>query len=957
MNHYNEDFKSVFDLLVPRLRKEIQKLFVSPTLIQQKAIGELLQGHNTLLIAPTGTGKTEAAITPVFNNFLKLKETQETISGISIFYLTPLRALNRDIFQRITQLGKDLGISVEIRHGDTKQSVRRKQTLSPPNMLISTPETLQALLTGKRIRNHLRAIKWVIVDEIHELVDSKRGIQLTIGLERLRELTETDFQRIGLSATIGSPKIIAQFLQGSSTPVKIISVPFEKDITITVESPLPSSETMNLTKKLMTTPDTIARIQRIVELVESHQNVLIFVNTRQQAEILASRMKLYKPPFQFAVHHGSLSKEVRIESEQKFKEDLKCIICTSSLELGIDIGSIDYVIQYMSPRQVTRLTQRVGRSGHQIGRRSQGTIICLNEIDDICESIVIARNTILGNLEQIKLHQNALDTLAHQIIGILMDKGQSSIDEIYAIVTRAYPYKTLTKDLLYDTVRQLSSQKILYLERNGDVQKKPGIWRNYYSFLTMIPDIPKYKILDVVRNRRIGTLDEEFVSEHCKINTIFVIRGTPWKILAIDEDKIEVAEIQDPKSGIPSWIGEMIPVPFKIAQEVGQLRAEIKEALVHNLSKIPVLEHYSLTQNAKKIIIDTIQKHIDNGYLIPDHKTILIEELEHNIVIHACFGSLVNETLSRIIASLLSSRVGASIGVRIDPYRIVLSLPRIISPQEIKELLLKIDPAHINPILNITLKKSSLFRYRFFHIAKYFGILKKNARYKDFNLSRFIRIFEGTPVFWETMRTVLNEKLDVPKTLALLHSIKTQEITVQILKKKTYSPSSFAIPAIQWVTPRDLMIPERSQFQIQKVVKGRLLNRQIKLVCMYCCNYSSFKTIKLLPEKPECPKCQSRFLAVLPIEGVNIRRILRLKEQGKKLSKEDRQIFERAQKSANLVLSYGKKAIIAMAGYGIGPTIATRLLAVPYKTEYEFIQAIINAEKQFIKTRPFWNSK
>jgi len=207
------------------------------------------------------------------------------------------------------------------------------------------------------------------------------------------------------------------------------------------------------------------------------------------------------------------------------------------------------------------------------------------------------------------------------------------------------------------------------------------------------------------------------------------------------------------------------------------------------------------------------------------------------------------------------------------------------------------------------------------------------------------------------MRTVLNEKLDVPKTLALLHSIKTQEITVQILKKKTYSPSSFAIPAIQWVTPRDLMIPERSQFQIQKVVKGRLLNRQIKLVCMYCCNYSSFKTIKLLPEKPECPKCQSRFLAVLPIEGVNIRRILRLKEQGKKLSKEDRQIFERAQKSANLVLSYGKKAIIAMAGYGIGPTIATRLLAVPYKTEYEFIQAIINAEKQFIKTRPFWNSK
>ncbi|MFX1298412.1 MAG: hypothetical protein ACFFD2_26600, partial [Promethearchaeota archaeon] len=259
--------------------------------------------------------------------------------------------------------------------------------------------------------------------------------------------------------------------------------------------------------------------------------------------------------------------------------------------------------------------------------------------------------------------------------------------------------------------------------------------------------------------------------------------------------------------------------------------------------------------------------------------------------------------------------------------------------------------------LEVTLKRSSMFKYRFFHIAKYFGIIKKGAQYKDINISRFILIFNNTPVYKETMRTVLNEKLDVPKSLDILEQIKNNKIKVQIFRKRNLKPSPLAIPAVQWVAPRDLIIPERSQYQIQRVVRERLLNRQIKLVCLYCQNYTSIKTVKLLPEKPACPKCQSRFLAVLPIEGINIKRILNLKKIGKKLAKEDAQIFQRAQKSANLVLSYGKKAIITMAGYGVGPSTATRILALPFKNEYEFIQAIIDAEKQFVKTRPFWDLK
>ena len=948
---------SVFNLFIPKLQNEIKKLFKTPTHIQQKATIEILNGNNVLLIAPTGTGKTEAAVFPVFNQFLKLNKSSNEKKGIAILYITPLRALNRDIFQRIVDLGKKLGISVEIRHGDTKPSARRRQVLHPPDMLISTPETLQAILPGKRIREHLRAIKWVIVDEIHELVDSKRGIQLAIGLERLRELTTTDFQRIGLSATIGSPTLIAKFLQGSGSQVKIIRVPFEKEIQLIVDSPIPQSNTRKLAKRLMTTVDNVARIQKIIEIVNAHQNVLIFVNTRQQAELLASRLQLYKPPFEFAVHHGSLSKEVRIESEQRFRENLKCIICTSSLELGIDIGTIDYIIQYMSPRQVTRLTQRVGRSGHQIGKISKGTIICLNEIDDICESMVIAKNTILGNLEPVKLHENALDVLAHQVIGILMDKRTATIDEIYEIITRAYPYKALEKTLFIKTIEQLSLQKLIFLEQNGEIHNRRGNWRVYYSFLTMIPDVQKYKIIDIGRSRPIGTLDEEFVIEHCKLNSVFIIQGRPWKILAIDEEKIEVAEIQDSKSGIPSWVGELIPVPYTIAQEVGRLRAQIAQALIKRQTSIPILEDYPITNTAKEILLNTLKEHVKNHIPIPDHKTIYIEELEKNIVIHACFGTRVNETLSRIIAALLSSRVGAVIGMRIDPYRITLSFPRILNLHEIRDLLMTIDTNHVESILDITLKRTSMFRYRFFHTAKYFGSIKKETRNKDVNISRFIQFFKDTPVYKETMRTVQHEKLDIQTTIKILKRIKNGEIDVRILYKKNLKPSPLALPVIQWVSPRDLIIPERTQYQIQKVVRERLLNRQIKLFCMYCRKYSSIRTIKLLPEKPECPNCQSRFLAVLPLEGINLRRIFHLIETGKKLSKEDAHIFERAQKSANLVLSYGKKAIIAMAGYGIGPTTATRILGLPYKNEYEFIQAIIEAEKQFIKTRPFWNSK
>ena len=381
-----------FSILKKEIRQALSKSgFKKPTEIQEKAIPKIIEGRNALIIAPTGIGKTEAALLPVFDQYLEEKR-----QGISILYITPLRALNRDLEDRIKYWGDKLGIKIAVRNGDTNQYQRRKQALKPPDMLITTPETLQAILPGTRMKTHLKNIKWVIVDEIHELVEDKRGAQLSIGLERLQELTEKKYQRIGISATIGTPKKVSKYLSYKE-PIEIIKVSTTKDTEIIVERPKPKRGDKQIAEKILTSLETSSRIRRMAEYIEKHNSTLIFVNTRQMAEILASRFKILDK--KIGIHHSSLSQEARITSEEDFKNGkIKGLICTSSLELGIDIGRVDLVIQYTSPRQVTRLLQRIGRSGHKVGEKSKGIIIATDP-DDILESMVIAKKALKEELE------------------------------------------------------------------------------------------------------------------------------------------------------------------------------------------------------------------------------------------------------------------------------------------------------------------------------------------------------------------------------------------------------------------------------------------------------------------------------------------------------------------------------------------------------------------------------
>ncbi|MCK4483074.1 DEAD/DEAH box helicase, partial [Candidatus Bathyarchaeota archaeon] len=363
-------------------------------------IPKILEGKNVLLISPTATGKTEAAFLPVLS--MLLQEPQR-IRGIKLLYITPLRALNRDMLERLEWWCNNLDIKLAVRHGDTETKERTRQSRSPPTILITTPETLQAILPGWILRQHLRHVRWVVIDEVHEIADSKRGSQLSLALERLRRIVGKDFQTIGLSATIGTPEEVAQFLVGTGRSVEIIRVPVARILRLKVIFPKPETEDYKLSTKLYTHPEVAARLRIIRDYISKRKSVLLFTNTRAISEVLASRFRVWDMNFPVSIHHGSLAKPSRVAAERGLKNgELKGLVCTSSLELGIDVGRIDMVIQYMSPRQVTRLIQRVGRSGHRIGRIAEGIIVTMDS-DDTLEALAVAKKALKEDLEPVEI--------------------------------------------------------------------------------------------------------------------------------------------------------------------------------------------------------------------------------------------------------------------------------------------------------------------------------------------------------------------------------------------------------------------------------------------------------------------------------------------------------------------------------------------------------------------------
>ncbi len=932
----------VFDSFGKDVQDAVTALgFETPTEPQRLAIPSIAAGRHVLVIAPTGTGKTETAMLPVFDALVGRDE----IEGIGALYITPLRALNRDMRDRLEWWGETLDLEIGVRHGDTSRYDRRRQAEDPPDILVTTPETLQAMLTGSKLRRALESISHVVVDEVHELASSKRGAQLSVGLERLERVAGA-YQRIGLSATIGDPDRVANFLTGGRS-YEIRTVDVGSRLEIAVETPASGAGDDNLAGELVTDTGTARHVRRITELVEENTATLIFVNTRQTAEALGSRFKAMGA--NVGVHHGSLATATRIDVEDAFKTgELDGLLCTSSMELGIDVGTIDHVVQYQSPHEVTRLLQRIGRAGHRADQRSIGTVIATHA-DDVLESLAIVEAALDGHVEPAAIHHGSLDTLANQVAGIVMDEGEISGAEIYKIITSAVPFADIEPETVRSVIEELARNYVVWLDEDEDLVSKTGTtWRYFYANLSMIPDEANFAVVDMASGSRIGTLDERFVVNFAEPGEIFVQRGEMWRIIEIDEDRerVNVSPIEDPSGEIPSWTGQEIPVPFAVAQTVGRYRDRLVRALETDSDPDAQLPPALRGSATLETALDPIRRHVDGGIPMPTHDRIVVEAGEGTAVINACFGHQTNETIGRVLASLLGHRTGSSIGLDVDPYRIELDVPHSVTAETIVELLETTDPDHVRGLIELSLKRSEALSFRLAQVATKFGAIKNwDSDTPSSPPRRLVAALADTPMYEEAVRELIHEELALETAARMLGDIQAGDRTIVTHSSRT------PIGLEGRTGMADLFSPKHADASVIATVKDRLMNDRIILACVHCGEWTRRTTVGRTPDQPRCPRCESTRIAALnPWDQETVEAV-----QSADKTEDQHEMTVRANRAASLVQSHGKQAVIALAARGVGPHNAARIIAKLREDEDEFFRDLLAQERQYARTRSFWD--
>jgi len=942
-------------MLHPRLVEALKKEgYRSLNPVQKKAIPFILQGYHVLLSAPTGSGKTEAAFFPILSMMLE-RDLVKRKGLIYFIYITPLRALNRDIYWRMVSLSQRLGFDIMIRHGDTPESLRRKMVREPPHILITTPETLQILLLGRKIRELLRGVLWVVIDEVHELIGDKRGVQLSIGLERLRSLTyRKKFQRIGLSATVSDLNIAREFLCPYQTVIPI-QVGVERRISIEVVDP-GDVETVppSIYSEEHLTVEVARRIGKIKKYLDKYGSLLIFTNTRDTAEALGLRLALFYGD-EVKVHHGSLSRDKRLEAEREFKNSrIRALVCTSSMELGIDIGHVDFVVQYMSPRQAVKLVQRIGRSGHHLTREAKGAVIAV-DFDDILESLVLARRAMKGEIEELEYHWKPYDVLAHQIVGMVLERREVSFSEIYEKVLHSHAYGELTLGELRKVVEFLA--QIGFLSVRGDhIRARRGSIQYYYENVSMIPDVSKYKVRDISAMKFIGELDEDFVSLRCEEGYRFILAGKVWSVVNIDEEKgiVNVTPAPSYLGALPAWEGELIPVTFKVAREVGSLRRRLKMVVEGKYSYGKILSEYPASKNLFESLLKFIKRVLEKGYPIPDDRTVVLEEGGRALIVHACLGTKINTALGLFLSYSLSRKLGARVTYTMDPYRVLLLSSVKLDSRHVTSLLLDTPLSDLENGLINAIKGSFMYRSRLIQVAKRFGVISKGKRVRV--SPALLKAFEGTPVAEEALKEILVEKIDLRGFIEFAEKLRKKRLQLITVKadfeEGVHSP--FSEPILKAGSRYDTTFDLTSSMHLKNIVKERLLNTSLTLVCMHCLATRTVK-VKEVEERPRCIKCGSVLLAVVYPGDLEAKlKVLRKRKRGVRLKKEEKALLERVARTASLVASYGRRAVFVLAGRGIGPTTATRILSKA-ASEDELIKGVIKAEREYFRTRAFWD--
>ncbi|MHA1250748.1 MAG: ATP-dependent helicase [Candidatus Helarchaeota archaeon] len=822
----------------------IGSLFTPP---QQKAIPLILKDKNLLISSPTGTGKTLAAFIGIINKLLQMSKNNKLENSVYCLYISPLRALANDIkrnleepldeiFKISNELGNKVGkIRHMIRHGDTSSSKKSKMIIETPHIINTTPESLSIILNSPKFREKLRTVKWVIVDEIHSLADSKRGVHLSVSLERLYELAPS-FTRIGCSATIEPLDEVAKFLVGYDDSGKlrhceIVDTRFIRKMKIKLVAPAVD---------LINAPDELIKTQMykiLHENIQKHNNTLIFTNTRHGAESILLNLRKMFPNYygdhNSGCHHGSLGTEDRLFIEDKLKKgELKVVTTSTSLELGIDMPYIDLVIQISSPKSVTKLLQRIGRSGHEIGGIAKGIVLVMNR-DDLTECAVMINMAKRGFLDAIHIPKNALDILIQHIWGAAIN-SKWKVDELKKVIKRSYCYHELKDETFEKVLDYLAANyvgmedrkiyaKIWYDKDEKMIGRRGKLSRVIYlTNQGIIPDEFSCDVYTRSNKRFVGNLDEIYL-ERLKPGDIFVLGGKNYEFRYRRGGKIYV-DMTNKNPTIPHWYSERLPLSFDLGVEVLKFKEKIIN-IIDKLSKREIINWLTTEYNCDKNSAENIynlyytQIHFLGKKSIPTPHRIVIEEYTDYInrqkyfLFHTCYGLKFNEGLSRALAYLISKRQIRNMMISVGDlgfsfifnYNIKLNLKRYFD---------LIKQADLYDLLKDALWNSQFLK-RYFRInaIRSFMILRKYKGYTksakkqqvsaDF-LINFANI-SGLPVLDEAYREIIEDKLEIEHLEKILSKV-NDEIEIVHLVVETPTPMGIGLLNIgisDWTRSKD----------------------------------------------------------------------------------------------------------------------------------------------------------
>jgi ATP-dependent helicase Lhr and Lhr-like helicase len=797
----------------PAVRDWFERSFEAPTPAQEQAWPAIATGEHVLISAPTGSGKTLAAFLWGLDRL-----SREPAAHTRLVYVSPLKALAYDVDRNLRAPLRGIGadVSVAIRTGDTPQRERAAMRRTPPDILITTPESLYLILTSQA-REMLRGVESVIVDEIHAVASTKRGAHLALTLERLSELSDHDPQRIGLSATQNPLEEVGRFMVGPRRTARIVDAgirkPLDLKIHVPVESMVEPEQTpapdLGIAERGDVTRKSIwpAIYPELLAQVRAHRSTIVFVNSRRGAERLALRLNELAEEEIARAHHGSLAREERTVVEEMLKAgELPCLIATSSLELGIDMGAVDLVLQVESPKSVARGLQRIGRAGHSVGDTSKGRIFPKFRAD-LLECAVVVKLMREGRIEPTVVPRNALDVLAQQIVAIAASAEPEavSVDELFALVTRTHSYAELSRDLLENVLDMLDGRypsrefgelrpRVVWDRVGGTIRARKGARQLAVTNAGTIPDRGLFSVV-LPDGRRVGELDEEMVYE-ARAGQTFLLGASTWRIEEIGRDRVIVTPAPGVPGAVPFWKGDSVGRPKELGREIGAFSRWAVDQPAEVLER-----DYDLDALAARNLVDYLREQQDATRVVPSDRTIVIERFRDEIGDwRLCVLSPYGGRVHAAWGLALSRRIREEYGLESDAIwsddGIIVHLPDADEPPG-AELVL-VDPDELEDAVVAELGTSALFGARFRENAARSLLIPRaypgkrtplwQQRLKSQSLLEVARRYAQFPIVLETYRECLRDVLDLPGLTELLRALHRRELSVVEVETPTASP-------------------------------------------------------------------------------------------------------------------------------------------------------------------------